>query len=153
MHHDVMTWRLVPKNSTSYYSVYNNLQGSKRLNTVTIWISLSSIQMVQSSPVVKWSGFQMVVWKMAKKIFFMVKISRFWMVCLITWSDHLKTRHKSISDFRCSVFRWLLYREFSVPTHQLRCDVSLSTMRRTSCSNLFNHRVVLDLFHMRKIGW
>ena len=41
-------------------------------------------------------------------------MSRIWMLHLITPSDHLKTRQKSVQkvkclDFRCSVFRWLLY--------------------------------------------
>ena len=40
-------------------------------DNVTIWIpDKSGIQMVQTCPVVKWSGFQMVVWKPDKKCLF-----------------------------------------------------------------------------------
>ena len=47
--------------------------------TVTIWIpNKSGIQMVQMCLVIKWSGFWMVVWKLNKKVCFMVKNVQFW---------------------------------------------------------------------------
>ena len=47
------------------------------------------------------------------------KMSGIWMVRLITWSDHLKTGQKSVlkvkcPDYRCSLFKWLLYVSFFV---------------------------------------
>ena len=60
-------------------------------------------------------GYQMVVWKPDKICqSFGTKCAVFWMVHQIKWSDHVKTSPKNCwkfkySDFRCSIFRWLLY--------------------------------------------
>ena len=86
------------------------------LYTITIWIQdKSGILMVQTNPVVKWSGFWMVVWKLDKKCLF---------YGLNVWSLNglpnqvirpFDKRTKSVRkvkclDFRCLLFRWLLYK-------------------------------------------
>ena len=56
------------------------------------------------------------------------------MVCLITWSNHLKTGQKSVGkvkclDFRCSVFRWLL----SLFSNYHELSLSRDVVRGCSC--------------------
>ena len=84
--------------------------------TVTIWIpDKSGIGMVQACLVVNWSGFLMVVWKPDKKcLCYCLKCSVFeW--CTISIDPTIwKLGKKSVSkvkclDFRCLVFRWLMY--------------------------------------------
>ena len=73
--------------------------------------------MVQTCLVVKWSGFWMMDWKQDKNVCSWSKMSGIQMVCPITWSDHLKTgqsvRKVECSDFRCTVFRCLLYFQYT----------------------------------------
>ena len=54
-----------------------------------------------------------------KSLFYGKKYQVLRMVCLITWSDHFIILQKSVQkvmclDFRCLVFRWLLYSSNSV---------------------------------------
>ena len=107
-----------PAVSAKHLAVENWVWG-----TVTIWVQdKSGIQMVQTFPVVEWSGFWMVVRKLDKNVCFMV--FQFRMVCLIMWSVHIKTGQKSVqkvkcSNFRCSVLRWLLNAFWSTYTYFL----------------------------------
>ena len=56
------------------------------------------------------------VWKLDNICVLWLNMYSFGMVHLIMWSDNLKTRQKIVrkvicSDFRCWVFRWLLYQK------------------------------------------
>ena len=85
------------------------------------------IQMFQTCPVVKWSGFWMVVSKLDQ-----MSVLRSKMVCQITRSDHLKTKQESVwlvklLDFMCLVFRWLIAQPFEYWIKWTRYIVLLCT--------------------------
>ena len=59
----------------------------------------------KNGPVIKWSGFQMVLWKPDKKVCFVVKNVRFSNLPLSTWWYLLKTGQKSVWKVKCSDYR------------------------------------------------
>ena len=93
--YNAVNWLVCPKARRRHgyisYNIYYRYEtgsfDSNHLNTDKL-----GIQMVQMCLVVEWSGFQMLVWKLDKKwLLYGLKMPGIWMVCLITWSDHLKT--------------------------------------------------------------
>ena len=78
---------------------------STESSTVTIWIPDMSIFDWSKNVWLSFSlGFEWWSENRAKNVVLCSKMSGIWMICLITWSNHLKTGYKSVSKVKCSDF-------------------------------------------------